>query len=68
MENQRQGRFFAQEFALERGVNRREQTQDALDIGERHEWNLLGVSDMPTEEGAILFWDTARPGFGRTSR
>ena len=68
MEDQRHGRFFAQELSLERGSNRREQMQDALDAGEHHEWGLLGVSDMPAEEGVILFWDTARPGFGRTSR
>ena len=68
MEDQRHGRFFAQELSLDRGANRREQIQDALDAGERHEWDLLGVSDMPAEEGVILFWDTSRPSFGRTSR
>jgi hypothetical protein len=68
MEGQRHGRFFAQELPLEPGANQREQIQDALDAGERQEWDLLGVSDAPADEGVILFWDTSRPGFGRTSR
>jgi hypothetical protein len=68
MEDQRHGRFFAQEVSLEPGANRREQIQDALDAAESHEWVLLAVSDLPAGEGVILFWDTARPGFGRASR
>lgn len=68
MEEQRHGRFFAQEISLEPGANQREQIQDALDAGEKHEWDLLGVSDVPAGEGVILFWDTSRPGFGRTTR
>src|SRR5215217_2128768 len=42
--------------------------QDALDSGEHHEWHLVGASDVVPGQGVILFWDTARPGFGRTSR
>ena len=42
--------------------------RNALDAGERHEWDLLGVSDAPADESVILFWDTSRPSFGRTSR
>jgi hypothetical protein len=68
MDDKRHGRYFAQEVSLEPGANRREQIQDALDAAEQHEWELRAVSDMPAGEGAILFWDTARPGFGRTSR
>jgi len=68
MEDQRHGRFFAQELSLDRGANRREQIQDALDVAEGHEWELLAVSDVPAGEGVILFWDTSRPGFGKTSR
>jgi hypothetical protein len=68
MEDQRHGRFFAQELSLDQAANRREQIQDALDAGERHEWDLLGVSDAPADESVILFWDTSRPSFGRTSR
>ncbi len=68
MDDQRHGRYFAQEVSLEPGANRREQIQDALDAGEKHDWDLLAVSEMLAEEGVILFWDTSRPGFGRTSR
>jgi len=68
MEDQRHGRFFAQELSLDREANRREQIQDALDVAEGHEWELLAVSDVSAGEGVILFWDTERPGFGRTSR
>ena len=54
MEGQRHGRFFAQELPLEPGANQREQIQDALDAGERQEWDLLGVSDAPAGAGVIL--------------
>jgi hypothetical protein len=48
--------------------NTREQTQEALDAGERKEWHLVGVSILLPEGGVILFWDISRPSFGRTSR
>ena len=67
MEDQHHGRFFAQELSLDPEANRREQIQDALDAGEKHDWHLLAVSDMLGEEGVILFWDTTRPSFGKTS-
>jgi hypothetical protein len=68
MAEQRHGRFYAQELMMDQDANSREQIQDALDAGERQEWHLVGVSDVLPERGVILFWDTARPGFGRTSR
>jgi hypothetical protein len=68
MIEQRHGRYFAQELVLDQAVNTREQIQDALDAGERQEWHLVGVSDVVPERGVILFWDTTRPSFGRTSR
>ena len=68
MIEQRHGRYFAQELVLDQAVNTREQIQDALDAGERQEWHLVGVSDVLPERGVILFWDTTRPSFGRTSR
>jgi hypothetical protein len=49
-------------------VNTKEQIQEALDAGERKEWHLVGVSNVLPEGGVILFWDTSRPSFGRTSR
>jgi len=65
---QRHGRFFAQELMLDQGGSIREQIQNALDAGESREWHLVGISDVMPERGVILFWDTARPSFGRSSR
>lgn len=66
MEEQRHGRYYAQELSVEQGTNLREKIQDVLDEGDRKEWHLVGVSDI-SEEGVVLFWDTARPSFGRTT-
>jgi hypothetical protein len=65
MTEQRHGRYFAQELMLDQTADIREQIQAALDEGETKEWNLVGVSDVLPERGVILFWDTARPSFGR---
>ena len=65
---QRHGRYFAQELMLDQNGSNREQIQDALDAGERQEWHLVGVSDVLPERSVILFWDTTRPSFGRSSR
>jgi len=65
MIEQRHGRYFAQELMLDQNAEIREQIQAALDAGETKEWHLLGVSDVLPERGVILFWDTARPSFGR---
>jgi hypothetical protein len=67
-QTQRHGRYFAQELAIDREANVREQIQDALDAGERREWHLAGVSDVAPESGVVLFWDTARPSFGKSLR
>jgi hypothetical protein len=68
MAEQRHGRYFAQELMIDPDVNTRDQIQDALDAGESQEWHLVGVSDVLPERGVILFWDTARPSFGRSER
>ena len=68
MAQQRHGRYYAQELMMDEGADLRGQIQDALDAGEQREWHLVGVSDVPPEGGVILFWDTSRPSFGRTSR
>jgi hypothetical protein len=70
MAEQRHGRYYAQELMMNKGANVREQIQDALDAGEQQEWHLVGVSNvLPSEaRGVILFWDTSRPSFARTSR
>jgi hypothetical protein len=68
MTEQRHGRYFAQEIILDQSGNIREQIQGALNTGETKEWHLVGVSDVLPERGVILFWDTSRPSFGRSSR
>jgi hypothetical protein len=65
MTEQHHGRYFAQELMLDQTADIREQVQAALDEGETKEWHLVGVSDVLPERGVILFWDTARPSFGR---
>ena len=65
MTEQRHGRYFARELTLEQNADVREQIQVALDAGETKEWHLVGVSDVLPERGVILFWDTAKPSFGR---
>jgi hypothetical protein len=65
---QHHGRYFTQELMPGERGNTREQIQDALDAGERQEWHLVGVSHVLPERGVVLFWDTTRPSFGRSSR
>ena len=65
MQEQRHGRYFAQELMLDQNADIRQQIQAELDAGEIKEWHLVGVSDVLPERGVILFWDTARPSFGR---
>jgi hypothetical protein len=65
MTEQPHGRYFAQELTLDQDAEIREQVQLALDAGETREWHLVGVSDVLPERGVMLFWDTARPSFGR---
>lgn len=67
MTDQPHGRYFAQELAPDQDAELRGRIQDALDAGERWEWHLVGVSEVPPEHRIVLFWDTARPSFGRTS-
>lgn len=65
MTDERHGRYFAQELLLDQDDGARGKIQDALDEGESRKWHLVGVSDVPAERVVILFWDTARPSFGR---
>ena len=67
MTDQPHGRYFAQELALKEGEEAPEPIQHALDAGERKKWHLVGASDVPPGRRVVLFWDTARPSFGRTS-
>ncbi len=61
------GRYFAQELVLEDDEEARRRIQLALDAGEGKKWHLVGVSDVPPGRRVLLFWDTTRPSFGRTS-
>ena len=65
MMEQRHGRYFARELTLDQNADIWEQIQNALDAGEIKEWHVVGVSEVLPERGVILFWDTARPSFGR---
>ena len=44
-----------------------EQLQSVLDAAEEKEWHLVGVAGGLPDGGMILFWDTKRLSFGRTS-
>jgi len=39
--------------------------QALLDEKDGREWHLVGVAGGLPENGAILFWDTRKPSFGR---
>lgn len=52
---------------LDQDADARARIQDALDAGEGRKWHLVGVSDRPPGRNVILYWDTVRPSFGRTS-
>jgi hypothetical protein len=65
MTEQHRGRYFAQDLMLDQNADIREQIQAVLDTGETKEWHQVGVSDVLPERGVMLFWDTARPSFGR---
>jgi hypothetical protein len=58
------GRYYAQELVLDPNADGLGQIQEALDVGDRREWHLLGVSNVLPGRGVILLWDTERPSFG----
>jgi hypothetical protein len=62
------GRYYAEHVRLSPEREPYEQLRGVLDEAEQKEWHLVGVSGGLTEGGVILFWDTKRPSFGRTSR
>jgi hypothetical protein len=67
MTEPRHGRFYVQELVLDLNANVQEQIQEALDANDAQDWHLVGVWSLPGEGGVMLFWDTARAGFGRTT-
>ncbi len=67
MTEQPHGRSFAEELVPEEDADARARIQHSLDAGERRKWHLVGVPDVPPGRRVVLFWDTIRPSFGRTS-
>jgi hypothetical protein len=61
------GRYYAEHVRVT-GSNPERQLQDVLDAKEGMEWHLVGVANGLKGEGMVLFWDTAKPSFGRTDR
>jgi hypothetical protein len=61
------GRYRAEYVRVTPETEPQQQLQGVLDAAERKEWHLVGVAGGLPEGGMILFWDSARPSFGRTS-
>lgn len=59
------GRYYAEYVELT--AEEPQHIQALLDEKEGREWHLVGVAGGPPEGGAVLFWDTRRPSFGRSS-
>jgi hypothetical protein len=59
------GRYRPEYVQAAPGTEPQEQLQEVLDAAERKEWHLVGVAGGLPDGGMILFWDTARPSFGR---
>jgi hypothetical protein len=64
-EGQPHGRYYAEYVQIVSVTEAQEQLRGVLDAGERKEWHLVGVAGGLPDNGMILFWDTARPSFGR---
>lgn len=61
------GRYYAEHVQVT-GSNPKVQLQEVLDAKEGKEWHLVGVAGGLQGGGMVLFWDTAKPSFGRTGR
>ena len=64
----RHGRYYAEYVPVASQAEHQRRIQEALDAGSRKSWHLVGVQGGVPDCAAILFWDTAPPSFGRTSR
>jgi hypothetical protein len=62
-----QGRYYAEHVRVT-GSNPEAQLQEVLDAKKGEEWHLVGVAGGMQGGDMILFWDTARPSFGRSDR
>ena len=63
----RRGRYRAEYVQISRERPPQEQLQGVLDAAEAKKWHLVGVAGGLPDGGMILFWDSARPSFGRSS-
>jgi hypothetical protein len=66
-EREAHGRYYA-EYVSEVSDEPQDQLQALLDEKDAREWHLVGVVGGLPKGGIILFWDTERPSFGRSSR
>lgn len=57
------GRYYAEYLRLT--PNETRNVQALLDEKDSRGWHLVGVAGGLPENGAILFWDTQKPSFGR---
>jgi hypothetical protein len=60
------GRYYA-EYVSGVSDEPQDQLQALLDEKDAREWHLVGVVGGLSKGGIILFWDTERPSFGRSS-
>jgi hypothetical protein len=60
-------RYHAHHVSVNRGVDLQEQLRCVLDAAEAREWHLVGVAGGLPDGGMVVFWDTERATFGRTS-
>jgi hypothetical protein len=67
LEGRPHGRYYAEHVRVT-GGNPEAQLQEVLDSKEGKEWHLVGVAGGLHGGGMVLFWDTAKPSFGRTAR
>lgn len=62
------GRYYAEHVKLVQDIGLQQQLQGVLNTAEEKEWHLVGVAGGLPDGGMVLFWDTKRPSFGRSSR
>jgi hypothetical protein len=62
------GRYHTQYVSVSNEAEIQEELREILDAAEAREWHLFGVAGGLPEGGMVLFWDTTRPSFGRSSR
>lgn len=62
---QRHGRYYAEYVQVTSETEPQEGLQEVLDAGDAKEWHLVAATGGLANGGMILFWDTARPSFGR---